>query len=166
MVTTTTTNGDTTITLSPNRSADWQDIRLWLFILSIPALIVGVGWFALGVWIILPFVGLELGLLSYFMYKVCYQNYRKQQIVINEDTVTIESGIHQPDQKQIFLRPECYLLATKPNHPIERLALTLTNQSTSLPIGEFLNPKDLELTRRSLVNAGLIECSNRWWDRS
>lgn len=153
-----------TIILSPNRSANWKDIKKWLLVISAPSLIIALGWFFVGVWIILPFAGLELGLLSYLMYKVCYQNYREQHITIEKSAIIFSSGIGTPDRKIIFKRPDCYLAVKQPKKPIENLELALKSDSETLTIGEFLNPKDRELARRSIRNAGVIECRTQWWE--
>ena len=76
MVTTSTDNDVTIIILSPNRSTEWKDIKKWLLFTSMPAMIVALGWFFVGVWAILPFALFELSLLTYIMYSVCYYNYR------------------------------------------------------------------------------------------
>ncbi len=166
MVTTQITDKYTAITLSPNRSTDWKDIKRWLIFLSLPALFVAIGWFAMGVWIILPLVGIELGLLTYFMYKVCYQNYRVQKIIIQKKQVILEAGIQKLNQVQLFQRPDCYLVITEPTSPMENLELTLSSDEGSYAIGGFLNSEDKGLARRSLIKAGLIECSSLWWQKN
>ncbi|MGH1487479.1 MAG: DUF2244 domain-containing protein [Cellvibrionaceae bacterium] len=166
MVSTNTTQNTSTIILSPNRSTEWKDIKRWLLLLSLPALIIAIGWLMVGVWIILPFAGLELGLLSYFMYKVCYQNYRIQKITVKKDTVILEDGIHTATETHQFARPDCYLSVKTPSTPMESLELSLFSEAQSSPVGDFLNPSDRELARRLLVKAGLIECSTRWWKKS
>lgn len=164
MVTANTYNDVTTIVLRPNRSADWHEIKVWLAVISIPALIVALGWFFVGVWIILPFAGLELGLLCYFMYRVCYQNYREQHITIERDNVILSSGIGKPEQHYVFTRPDCYLAVKQATKPIENLELALQSETQTFAIGEFLNPEDRECARRSIRNAGVIECSSCWWE--
>jgi uncharacterized membrane protein len=159
-------NNNTIITLTPNRSTEWKDLKRWLIILCLPAVIVALAWLVAGIWIILPFAGLELGLLCYFMLKVCYQNYRVQQISIDNKKVTVRSGINQIKEIQSFTRPLCYLIVKQPKSPMENLELSIANDTHSLNIGEFLNPEDREKARKSLIQAGLIECSNEWWKRS
>jgi uncharacterized membrane protein len=154
------------ITLMPNRSTEWKDIKRWLIILCLPAVIIALAWFVAGVWIILAFAGLELGLLCYFMIKVCYQNYHVQQIYIEKEKVTIRSGINSVKETLSFTRPDCYLIVKKPRSPMENLELNIANDSQSLRIGEFLNSEDTEKARKSLINAGLIECSKEWWKNS
>jgi len=163
MVTTSVTGNTTTIILSPNRSVEWVDIKKWILLISLPALIVALAWFFVGVWIILPFAGLELALLSYFMYRVYYQNYREQHIIIRQNDVTFSSGVGKPDTQHTFILPDCYLSVTQPRKPIETLELALKSESHKLSIGEFLNPNDKEDARQSIRNAGIIECSSKWW---
>ncbi|MEO0443014.1 MAG: DUF2244 domain-containing protein [Pseudomonadota bacterium] len=153
----------TKITLKPNRSLDWDRVKPWLVILSLPTAIIAFGWLLAGVWIILPFAGLEIALLSYFMYKVCYMNYRCEEIVIERDKVTVQAGINSPKICYEFSRPDCYLVVNKPNKPIDNLHLTVKNTSNSVTIGEFLSPSDKETARKEIISAGLIECSNLWW---
>ncbi|MEJ2419454.1 MAG: DUF2244 domain-containing protein, partial [Exilibacterium sp.] len=109
MVTIQTNKDNTHIILSPNRSIEWKAIKYWLLIISLPALIIAIDWLIMGLWMILPFVGIELGLLSYFMYRICYKNYYQQYIDINKNSVTVTAGIHPPLQQQLFTRPDCYL---------------------------------------------------------
>ncbi len=163
MVISSTNNNATIITLSPNRSASWKDVKLCLLFISLPALIIAMAWLYMGVWIILLFCVIEIGLLSYFMYRVCYQNYRKELITITEDNVVLSCGVNKENSKHIFHRPDCYLLSAPPPSPRDKLELSLASESCSLTIGEFLSPIDCERARRTLRNAGLIECSKRWW---
>ncbi len=163
MVTTQITENYTAIILSPNRSTDWKDIKRWLIFLSLPSLVVAIGWLAMGVWMILIFISLELGLLSYFMYKVCYRNYRVQKITIKQGQVTLEAGIRKLKQVRLFQRPDCYLIVKEPTSPMETLELSLSGENDNYIIGGFLNSEDMGLARRSLVKAGLIECSSLWW---
>lgn len=163
MVVSKTNENITTIILSPNRSLDWKEIKLWLLVLCLPACVIGVAWLFMGLWLILPFVGLEVGLLSYFMYRVCYENYRKQLITISKSDVTFCSGIKKPEEHITFTRPDCYLATIKPVHPMEHLKLALANDTQIQPLGEFLNSTERETARKALCRAGLMECSNQWW---
>lgn len=164
MVTTSSKNNVTTIILSPNRSPNWKDIKIWLLLISIPCLTVALSWFFVGVWIILLFAILELSLLSGLMYFVCYQNYRQQQITIEHNNISFTSRINKTDQEYIFHRHGCYLAVTKPIKPINNLKLALKNESKTITVGEFLGPNDRECARRTIRDAGVIECSSRWWD--
>jgi uncharacterized membrane protein len=163
MVTINTNNDVTTIILSPNRSTEWKDIKKWLLFISLPSMIVALGWLFVGVWIILPFAILELSLLTYIMYSVCYKNYRKQLITIEGKNVTFSSGIGKISREYVFTRPDCFLSVTTPRKPIDNLELALKNDLYTIPVGEFLNPDDRANARRTIRDAGVIEISSRWW---
>ncbi len=163
MVTTSTDNDVTIIILSPNRSTEWKDIKKWLLFISMPAMIVALGWFFVGVWVILPFALLELSLLTYIMYSVCYNNYRKQLITIERKNVTFSAGVGKASREYVFTRPDCYLAVTTPRKPIDNLELALKNDLYTIPVGEFLNPEDRAHARRKIRDAGVIEVSARWW---
>jgi len=165
MVTTEINKEHTRVTLAPNRSLEWKKVKIYLLIFSLPAVIVAIGWWMIGVWIILPFAGLELGLLTFFMYRVCYQNYHWQQITVNKDYVAVSSGVHSPKQCIKLARPECYLSVSPPLKPMDSVILALTTDEQSVSVGDFLNHDDRELARRSLVAAGLIECSSLWFKK-
>lgn len=97
------------------------------------------------------------------MYFVCYQNYRQQHITIEHSNITFTSGIGKTDQEYIFKRPDCYLVVTKPNKPMNNLELALRNESKTIIVGEFLNSDDRDYARRVIRDADIIECSSRWW---
>jgi len=94
-----------------------------------------------------------------------WKNYREQHITIARRNITFSSGIRKPDIEHTFNRPDCYLAVKPPRNPIDKLELALMSESHTLVIGEFLNPEERESARRSIRNAGVIECSSRWWDK-
>ena len=54
------------IRLEPNRSASWDQTKTVIMCLSGFMLLLGVGWLIAGVWLILPFVFLDIFVFSYF----------------------------------------------------------------------------------------------------
>ena len=106
----------TIIRLEPNRSATWDQTRTAILSLSAFMLLIGIGWLVAGVWMILPFVFLDILVFSYFFYRVCEETYRRQFIVIEQKTVSFRTGIHQLGSVKRFQRP-CYLLLHKRKSP-------------------------------------------------
>ena len=86
-------DGNTVITLRPNRSASWQQTKIFLLVMAAPMFIIAVGWSIVGAWPILPFAGLEFGLLAFLTYRVCCRTYQKDKIIIKKDRVIISSII-------------------------------------------------------------------------
>ena len=54
------------IRLEPNRSASWKQTRLAIICLTGFMLLIGMGWLLMGVWLIFPFVILDIVIFSYF----------------------------------------------------------------------------------------------------
>jgi len=164
LVTTSTDDESTLITLLPNRSASWGQTRVLLVLLGAFVLLVGLAWSLAGAWVILPFAGLEVLLLVYFLHKVSYQTYRKELIRIERDRVTVSRGVYYPQHQWQLQRPGTYLAVTRPHRPLEELRLSLADDHARCEIGMFLNQQDREQARALLLAAGLPEVSNRWWE--
>tara|TARA_B100000768_G_scaffold36084_1_gene34703 strand:+ start:127 stop:648 length:522 start_codon:yes stop_codon:yes gene_type:complete len=152
----------TIIRLEPNRSATWDQTRKAILSLSVFMLLIGVGWLVAGVWMILPFVFLDILVFSYFFYRVCEETYRRQFIVIEPEAVSFRTGIHQLGSVKRFQRP-CYLLLHKRKSPSHLPGYSLTDDLEVQRIGGFLNETDLKDMREALLRFGLLEINQEWW---
>lgn len=155
------------LTLRPNRSATWFQSKLFLLVMMIPMFTIAIGWSFVGAWPILPFAGLEFLVLAYVTYLVSYRNYQKDSITIEKDKLTISSGVGAPNGKSpvelVLLRPQTHLYVTKPKKPMDLPILHLADHKLRLEIGQFLNEQDREQLRDELIDAGVVECVDRWW---
>ena len=150
------------IRLEPNRSATWDQTRAAILSLSAFMLLIGVGWLVAGVWMILPFVFLDILVFSYFFYRVCEETYRRQFIVIEPKAVSFRTGIHQLGSVKRFQRP-CYLLLHKRKSPSHLPGYSLADDLDVQRIGGFLNETDLKDMREALLRFGLLEINQEWW---
>ena len=66
------------LTLQPNRSANWQQNKIIIMVMAAFVMSIAIAWSAVGVWIVLPFAGFEVGLLAFLMHRVSYSTYQKQ----------------------------------------------------------------------------------------
>lgn len=153
----------TTIILTPNRSASWYQVKWLLIIIGTFVLGVAVAWSFVGAWIVLPFAGFEIALLSILMIKVNRLTNHQQVITVADNDIKVESGMDEPDSVHAFKRGDAHLEIIEPEHSMDKARLTLTDQQTSLELGAFLNQQDCQLARTQLKQAGLIVCSNKWW---
>ena len=152
----------TIIRLEPNRSASWHQPKLLIMALSGFLLIIGTGWMIAGVWLIFPFVLLDIGLFSYFFYRVCESTYQRQFITIDEQCIRFRAGIHQLGSAITFKRP-CYLLVHQKKARGHLFAFSITDDEKTQRIGNFLNERDLKILRKKLTEFGLIELDQQWW---
>ena len=135
--------GQGQIVVCPNMSGQWQITKLFLLLVSCLALLIATAFAFLGLWLILPFAGLEIIALVSLIYWVAHQCRRKQVITFSESRVLVEQGIDIPksrwESELFFTR----LVIDKPPYRNgQPLKVYLRSQQQQLEIGEFLNEDD------------------------
>lgn len=153
----------TTIILTPNRSASWKQIKWVLISMASFVMIIAVAWSFVGAWVILPFAGLEIGLLTILMIKVNRFTHQQQVITFAQRIISVETGVERPHSRLDFERASALLRVTEPEHSMDKAKLHLLDQHSSMELGAFLNQDDCQLAREALKSAGLFVCSNKWW---
>lgn len=164
MINVTKRTGQTVICLEPNRSATWHQTRTMILALTGFMLLIGTGWLIAGVWMIMPFVFLDITVFSYFFYRVCMETYRRQFIIIEKNNIVVRAGIHRLGKTVIFSRP-CYLVVHKRLARGHLDAFSISDDTSIEPVGFFLNEDDLSELRDTLTSYGLIELNQQWWKR-
>jgi uncharacterized membrane protein len=163
MVVTQTKPNGTTITLSPNRSATWQQTKIVIFVMAFIMLVIALAWTFVGAWIILPFAGLEFGLFALLMYKVSKFTYSRQVINIDNQQVTIAWGLKQLEQTHQIQREDLYVYYWEADEGWHLPRISLSQNRSNVEIGKFLNLEDRQQLKKELELAGLIVCKNKWW---
>tara|TARA_B100000524_G_scaffold113313_1_gene55113 strand:+ start:113 stop:634 length:522 start_codon:yes stop_codon:yes gene_type:complete len=152
------------IRLEPNRSANWRQTRSVILGLTGFMLMIGAGWLVMGVWLIFPFVLLDIAIFSYFFYRVCESTYAAEIITVEEDTVKFRSGIRKFGKSVSFKRP-CYFIVhptpSKNHLPI----FSISDDFEKTSVGNFLNEEDKMGLKKFLTDCGLIEVNEQWWKR-
>ncbi len=143
------------IVLRPNCSADWQSNRRILLFIALANTLFASGFIAIGAWMILPFMGLELLLLWWLLRRVFQQLQFKQVIRLDSDRLTIENGFIYPLQKWDWPRECASVLVRSKPHPLEPFKISLNHQGQEVALGEFLNQEDRQNLLNSLQKAGL-----------
>ena len=129
---------DRCIVLSPNLSARWQSTKIFLFIVSFFALSIGVAFALVGLWVILPFAGIEIIVLLLVMYRVARKCYRKQVIYMSAEKIRVEQGIAQPHsvwESELFWTR---LIVQQPGHVWHASKIILRGRNEQIEIGAFL----------------------------
>ncbi len=152
------------ICLEPNRSASWYQTKVVILCLSGFMLLIGLGWFIAGVWLILPFVFLDIVVFSYFFYRVCQATYRREFIIISPDKVEYRSGVRRLGTSVNLSKP-CYLVVHKRQSPRHLYRFSLSDDAQCVAVGRFLNEDDLYQLRQLLRNHGFIEVNQQWWGK-
>lgn len=156
--------GNTVITLTPHLSANWPETKRFLWCLGTAVFLVAAGCLVAGAWLVLPFAGLEFVLVVWFMHRVCFRlTYLYQSIQIEPGRVVVRQGARRPEREWVLDRPAVHVHIIKPVNDFDILRVSLQDDHTYLPVGEFLNGAGREAARRALRGAGLTETSDRWW---
>ncbi len=148
-------NGEGTIVLAPNCSASWRVNKMTILALGGITLSTSLFLAMGGAWVILPFAGLEVGLLAYFMHRVCRATHAQQVLYLEADQVRLESGINQPSHHWQFARQQMVLLAVEANHALAARTLYLCDHHTQTELGGFLNKSDKTQLLKLMANSGL-----------
>ena len=154
----------TCITLTPNRSASWQQTRLFLLLLGLAVCAIALGWLAAGMWMALPFYGLEYALVVVLAWRVSQRTYERQLLWIDQASIRIEEGFRTLHARASLPRRTTCLRIVQTAQPLDLPRLALVEQQAAISIGEFLNLEDRKQLRHALRELGVMELRNRWWE--
>lgn len=145
------------IVLSPNLSARWKTTKLFMFVVSSFALVIAISFASIGLWMILPFAGMEVLVLLIVMYRVSKKCYRKEVIRLNREAITVEQGQHFPRfrwHSELFWTR---LIVQTPEHPWHSNKLILRGRHDQIEIGAFLNEQEkLDLLRQLRIYVSVV----------
>lgn len=156
-------NNQVIITLSPNRSANWRQNKWLILVMAVLVMLIASIWALLGVWLILPFAGLEIGLLALLSHRACLACYQQQVITIRAQTVDFAAGVYRIKQHARFLRQALNVNVTEASLPMDLCQMRLGDKQQQIEFGQFLNQADRKLTLNYLQQAGIYVHSNLWW---
>lgn len=130
------------ISLSPNQSANWRQTKCFVAVATAFIIVIAIAWSSLGFWMVLPFAGIEITLLTYLMYRTSQATYRKQVIMVDRHNICVEAGTHAPQSRYVLARAKTRAQVHVPEHPIQILTVFLCHDDIELELGAFLNHED------------------------
>ncbi|NVJ61698.1 MAG: DUF2244 domain-containing protein [Gammaproteobacteria bacterium] len=153
-----------TLSLKPNCSASRQQVYAFIGLLAALSFLIAIVWALVGFWIVLPFAGLEVSLVGYFLIKVNYRTQQKQVLVFGDKKITLFEGHYQPERRVEFERKQTTLEVIKPSSSMQELKLALADDSNKETIAGFLVEKERNKVRKLIRQQGILETVNRWWE--
>ena len=126
------------IVLSPNCSISWRELLLFYLLTCVVALAVGLFFTLQGLWLVLPFSGLEMLALGIGLYVTSRKVYRREVITLDPEHIRIEKGVQRVDQSWEFYTPWVRLVDEPGARPQARRRLALSMHGQSVEIGGFL----------------------------
>ncbi len=155
MITSQFDKGEGTIVLAPNRSATWRTNKLLIAGLGGLSFITASVCTAMGAWVVLPFAGIEVALLAFFMYRVSKATYQKQVLHFGQDHLRLEVGQSHPERTWLFVKNSTFFLVIRPQHELGTHTVYLCDLSLRIELGPFLNQQDKKVFLRVLNSTGL-----------
>lgn len=138
------------IVLSPNLSARWRTNVNFLYIATFFAFVIGVGFASIGLWLILPFTGIEIFALVSLVYYVAHKCHRIEVIHFDSQKICVERGYRAPESSwssDTFWTRLVVGEQTNPRYPIR---LFLRGRQEQIEIGAFLNNDDKQKLLKEL----------------
>lgn len=86
---------DNKIIAKPNNSLDQEQKAKLLAVIALILLLVGLGFFRIGAWMVLPFAGLELVIFCYAFYSLYLHSNDFESITFDRDALHIEKKVKQ-----------------------------------------------------------------------
>lgn len=130
------------ITLRPNNSLSWQGNLCFIVSVAIVTLPIAIGFSFMGAWMVLPFYGLELMLLSASLYYLARRNACQEVIRFSDQQVSIEKGIHHPTQCWVYPRDNTEVHIQHGRLISDRSSITFHSGTACAEVGKFLNKRD------------------------
>mgnify|MGYP001818717397 CR=1 FL=1 len=128
--------------LSPNCSISWRELVLFYLLTCAVALAVGLFFTLQGMWLVLPFSGLEMLALGSGLYITSRKVYQREVITLDPDYTRIEKGVRRVQQSWEFKTPWVRVIDESPGGFGTRRMLAICVSGESVEIGSFLaNPE-------------------------
>ncbi len=137
----------------PNCSMSWQENKVFVASLAFISFSIA-GAFALqGFWMILPFAGLEILLLTGILYWTGLQSTHREVISIDADNVHIEIGRRKTRQIYEFQRAWTKIELLPPALPSRHSKLVMRSKGKALELGACLTEQERKELAISLRKA-------------
>ncbi|QHJ10993.1 hypothetical protein FX988_01215 [Paraglaciecola mesophila] len=151
------------LTLTPNRSANWAQTKRLISVIAFMVMTIGLAWALVGAWLILPFAGIEVGLLWVIFYRVSLFTYQQQVITISKDSIKLQAGTYRPRKNWLFSREQTYLGLIEADSKYDCVQLRFIDDKQHVAFGEFLSQSDRLIALAHLKSVPLQVVSNKWW---
>ncbi len=127
------------VVLAPNCSISWRSLVLFYIANCVVLLAIGIFFAVHGLWLVLPFSGLEILALGGALYLTSRKVHRKEVITLDRQHTRIEKGVQRIDQSWQFATPWTRLIELQPGNSGQRRRLALGSHGNFVEVGDFLD---------------------------
>ncbi|HEX7375066.1 MAG TPA: DUF2244 domain-containing protein [Steroidobacteraceae bacterium] len=136
------------IELAPNCALTPRTARLFVGSLALVTFAIASFFAMRGLWPVLPFAGLEIGLLAWAVRASLLSGARREIIVVADETVTIERGLPDRMSLMVFPRHWARVKLRDPQRSQHPSRLVIESHGRACEVGQFLTEEE----RRSLAS--------------
>lgn len=136
------------VTFKPNSALSASNKQKVLVLLTVIPLVIGICFCFLGAWLILPFVGLEIGALAYAFYYINRHEADYESISIEGENLVIERCVAEHVTKQEV--NTYWAKVVQQQLPNGELHLYLQTHGKYIEVGRYLTTKQRELLSKQL----------------
>ena len=124
--------------LSPNCSISWRELVLFYLLTCVVSLAVGLFFLVQGMWLVLPFSGLEMLALGTGLYFTSRKVYRREVITLDSERTRIEKGVQRVDQSWEFRTPWVRVIDERREGRDAKRMLAIGMSGECVEVGSFL----------------------------
>ncbi len=125
--------------LAPNCSISWRELLGFYLVSCLVALAVGLFFTLQGLWLVLPFSGLEMLALGVALYLTSRKVHRREVITLDHSRIRIEKGIRQVIQSWEFDTTGTRLIDEQKGDRYPRRKLVISAHGKKVEVGDFLD---------------------------
>ncbi len=128
--------------LRPNRSISWRGTLLFFGSLLVISMGVALAFAAQGLWMVLPFAGLEMAALGAALYLVSRHCHQCEVINIGASEIAIERGYDRPSERRALPRIWSRVELLQPAGTWRSTRLLIRAPGGAEEVGRFLNDSE------------------------
>lgn len=128
--------------LRPNRSLTWRGALIVFWVIFAIYAVIGLAFATVGLWLILPFAGLELIALGIGLYIVSHRTSRCEVISVDREKVEVQQGRLKPEQIKRFDRAWAWVRLEPGSHRWHPSRLLIGSHGRGVEVGSFLNESE------------------------
>jgi uncharacterized membrane protein len=125
--------------LSPNCSISWRELVIFYCLTCVVIVAIGVFFTLQGMWLVLPFSGLEMMVLGTALYLTSRKVHRREVITLDPERVRVEKGVRKVDQLWEFATPGTRVFEEPDARRNAARRLILGAHGRYVEVGDFLN---------------------------
>jgi len=139
--------GDRVLELLPHRSLTPKTARVFIALVAAPTFAIALLFTAQGFWPVLPFAGLEIGLLIWAVRASMRSGLERETITVSQDSVIIRRWDRRGLQSTVFPRHWARVTLHAPLAALHPSRLVVESRGRACEVGRFLTEDE----RRSLA---------------